>query len=152
MIFIENWKIEFILLGNIILSMLLAGLIGFEREKANKPAGLRTQMIVAAMSVALIDIGSYLLVHYKEIPDHIQITPDPLRLIEAIIVGVSFIGAGTIFRDRDSNHIEGLTTAASLLLSALIGVLIGLDLYITAIGLTLITLLVLRALNRIIKN
>ncbi|HET6961794.1 MAG TPA: MgtC/SapB family protein, partial [Terriglobia bacterium] len=74
------------------------------------------------------------------------LTSDPIRIIEAIITGVSFLGAGTIMR-RESNQVEGLTTAASLLLAAAIGICVALSQWIVAVGLTLLVLLVLRFLG-----
>src|SRR5947208_4203000 len=71
---------------------------------------------------------------------------DPTRTIEALAVGISFIGAGTIFRDRSRTGMQGLTTAAGLLAAAAIGIAITINRYIVACGITLIFLLVLRML------
>ena len=79
-------------------------------------------------------------------PNSQIIRSDSVRIIEAVITGISFLGAGTIFRDRRS-HVTGLTTAASLLFSGGIGVAIALRQWIIAVGATLLVLLVLRVLN-----
>jgi putative Mg2+ transporter-C (MgtC) family protein len=73
------------------------------------------------------------------------IRADPFRIIGAVVSGVSFLGAGTIFRGG-GHHVEGLTTAASLLVSASIGVAAGSRQWVLAVGVTLLTLGVLRAL------
>lgn len=124
----------------------LSIIIGLERESSDKPAGLRTQMIVAGMAAFIVNIGTYLLLHYKaELSDKF-IASDPFRLIESIIVGVSFLGAGTIFKSKEDS-VVGLTTAASLLLSAMIGILVGLHLYILALGVSILSFLVLKILQ-----
>jgi len=125
--------------------MLLGGVIGFERELANKPAGFRTHMLVAGASALLVGMGETLVAKFAEDAGHELIQADPFRIIGAVVSGVSFLGAGTIFRGG-RQHVEGLTTAASLLISASIGVAVGSRQWTTAIGVTLLTLAVLRAL------
>jgi putative Mg2+ transporter-C (MgtC) family protein len=72
---------------------------------------------------------------------------DPTRIIEAVITGVSFLGAGTIIRQRGSNQVEGLTTAASLLFVAAIGVCTALSQVLLAVGLTVLALLTLTGVS-----
>jgi putative Mg2+ transporter-C (MgtC) family protein len=74
---------------------------------------------------------------------------DPIRIIEAIITGVSFLGAGTIIYHRSEKAIEGLTTAASILFAVGIGVCVGLLQFTLAIGVTILALITLRGLPRI---
>jgi putative Mg2+ transporter-C (MgtC) family protein len=69
---------------------------------------------------------------------------DPTRTIEALAVGISFIGAGAIFRDRSGAGMQGLTTAAGLLAAATIGIAVAINRYIVACGITLVGLVVLR--------
>ena len=81
--------------------------------------------------------------------DGLQI--DPLRLVEAVVAGVSFIGAGTIFASRSGESVQGITTAASLLTVAAIGITVGFRYYLLALAITVLTLAVLtllRALER----
>lgn len=125
-------------------AMLLGGIIGIEREYANKPAGLRTHMLIAGAAALLVTLGDALIVRFAvEAPDG-QIRSDPIRIIEAVITGISFLGAGTIFRHGRSQSVEGLTTAASMLITGGIGIATALGQWITACGATLLTLLVLR--------
>jgi putative Mg2+ transporter-C (MgtC) family protein len=77
---------------------------------------------------------------------------DPTRTIEALAVGISFIGAGTIFRDRSGMAMQGLTTAAGLLAAASIGIAVAINRYIVACGITLICLFILRTLSRVEKR
>src|SRR5205814_8424659 len=80
---------------------------------------------------------------------HETLRGDPVRIIEAIVTGISFIGAGTVFRDRNRNMASGLTTAASLLTVAPIGVAVALNRYVLAAGATALVFFVLRVLGRL---
>jgi putative Mg2+ transporter-C (MgtC) family protein len=133
-------------LGQMVLAMILGGAIGYEREVANKPAGLRTHMLVAGAAALLTGLG-HALVPYLGI-DESLIRSDPIRIIEAVITGITFLGAGTIIRQRGRNEIEGLTTAASLLVAGALGIGVALHQYLLTIGATAVVLLTLRALKR----
>ena len=106
-------------------AMLLGGVIGFERELANKPAGLRTHMLVAGTAALFVALGTVIVDDFTESMDVSLVRSDPIRILEAIVTGISFLGAGTIFRDRSNNKVEGLTTAASLLFAAAVGATVG---------------------------
>jgi putative Mg2+ transporter-C (MgtC) family protein len=126
------------------IAMLLGAFIGLDREAADKPAGLRTHILVAGAAALLIAVGEVTVSDQaNEIGERITRT-DPIRIIEATIVGISFLGAGTIIRDRSQNHIEGLTTAASLLFTAVVGMNVALSQWLVAIGATFLGLFVLR--------
>jgi putative Mg2+ transporter-C (MgtC) family protein len=133
------------LLGEMLLAMILGGAIGFEREKADKPAGLRTHMLVAGAAALLTGLG-YILVSQTGIEETF-IQTDPIRIIEAIITGVTFLGTGTIIRHRGKNQVEGLTTAASLLLAAAVGISVALQQFVLASGATAIVILTLHGLK-----
>lgn len=133
------------IIGEVALAMLLGGLIGLEREAADKPAGFRTQMLVAGSAALLVGLADALIAVFL-VEGNTKVTADPVRIVEAIIAGVSFLGAGTIFRSKDQNQVEGLTTAASILLCAAIGISVALRQFIIAIGVTLLALIVLRLL------
>jgi putative Mg2+ transporter-C (MgtC) family protein len=125
--------------------MLLSGLIGLERERADKPAGLRTHMLVSGSATTLVVLAD-LIVADSSLPAEI-IRTDPVRIIEAVVAGVAFLGAGTIIRRQAD--VEGLTTAASLLFVAALGIAVALHLFVLAIGGVLLTLLVLALVNNI---
>lgn len=135
--------IQLQLLGYVALAMLLGALIGLEREVADKPAGFRTHMLVCGAATMLVGIGELLILSFDGSDSILSV--DPVRVIEAIIAGVSFLGAGTIFRRPDQDRVEGLTTAASLLFVAAIGVSVANRQLVLAIGATIIVLLVLRS-------
>ncbi len=72
---------------------------------------------------------------------------DPVRIIEAVVTGVSFLGAGTIVLRRGKRQVEGLTTAASILFTAAVGVCVALSQVVLAIGATVLVLITLRGLG-----
>jgi putative Mg2+ transporter-C (MgtC) family protein len=127
-------------------AMALGGVIGFERELKKRPAGFRTHMLVAGAAALLLGIGLLVLAD-PSVPDLKRVQIDPLRLLEAVVAGVAFIGAGTIFGSRGRDAVAGITTAASLLMAAVIGAAAGLRYYWLALIATLLALLVLTVLN-----
>ncbi len=135
--------IELQILGIVALAALLGGLIGLDRELANKPAGFRTHMLVAASAALLISLANVILPNLDLNPDVVRL--DPIRAIEAIVAGITFLGAGTIIRHK--SDIEGLTTAASLLYVAALGIAVALSQFVLAIGLTILNLLILRGVK-----
>jgi putative Mg2+ transporter-C (MgtC) family protein len=124
---------EFQMLGKIVIAALLGGLVGIEREFAERPAGLRTHMLVGATSTLFVMLADVMLSAFD--PRDI-LTADPVRVVEAIVVGISFLGAGTIlkYRDQGERVVEGLTTSASILSVAAIGIAVALDVYVLAVG------------------
>ncbi len=113
------------------LAAIIGGFIGIEREVSNRPAGLRTHILVTVGS-ALITLVS---------AEAFSGIGDPSRIAAQIVTGIGFLGAGTIM--KTGNSIKGLTTAASLWISAGIGMAIGSGYYLGAIvtaGIVLLTL------------
>jgi putative Mg2+ transporter-C (MgtC) family protein len=141
---------ELYVLFQAVVALTLGGLVGWEREAAGKWAGLRTHMMVCLAAMLFVKIGYFLMLDARVDSGeaHSSLQTDPLRIIEAIVTGVAFLGAGTIFRDRDAHRARGLTTAASLLTIAPIGIAVALDRYILAVGVTLIALFVLNVMRR----
>ena len=137
------------LLASVALAMLLGGAIGLERELADKPAGMRTHMMLAGAAALLVGLGSALVDTFNRTLAGESLRVDPIRIIEAVVTGVSFLGAGTIIRRGAERHVEGLTTAASMLLVAAIGVCVALQQLVVAVGATALTLVVLRGLARV---
>ncbi len=142
-----DWLGQLQILGEVSLAMFLGGAIGLEREVADKPAGFRTNMLVAGAAALLIGLGEAILVHFAPHADQGFIRSDPFRLVGAVITGISFLGAGTIFRRDRSEQVEGLTTAATILFSGAIGVCVALHQFVLAVGLVVLTLAVLRGLR-----
>lgn len=126
----------------VLYAMLLAGSIGVEREIKNRPAGFRTHMLVGGAAAFLVGIGDMVMTESMREASPTLVV-DPFRLVEAVIAGVSFIGAGTIFAQRGAGTVVGITTAASLLMVAVIGVAVGFDYNLLAFLVTAATLSVL---------
>lgn len=138
---------ELQILGCVALAMVLGAIIGFEREKADKPAGLRTHMLVAGAAALLVTLGDIVVARFDVALGRGLVQSDPTRIIEAVITGVSFLGAGTIIRHRGKNQVEGLTTAASLLFASALGMCVALSRAMLAVGLTLLVLFTLRGMG-----
>lgn len=123
---------------------LLGGAIGFERELRQRPAGLRTHMLVAAASALIVSLSESL-----RATAHPSEAVDPVRTVQAVVMGVTFLGAGTIFRDGTPQRVSGLTTAATLLVAAGLGIAVALRQWVLACGTTLLALLILHVFGRL---
>lgn len=123
----------------LILSAILGGLIGTEREVNNRPAGLRTHILVTLGSTLIMLVSMDGFSHLA------NGSGDPSRLAAQVVSGIGFLGAGTIM--RTGNNIKGLTTAASLWVSAGIGLAIGTGYYLGAIVTATIVLITLMSLG-----
>ena len=132
---------ELQILGKVALAALLGGVVGLEREFAERPAGLRTHMLVGAMAAMFVMLASEMVASFE--PQNLM-RVDPVRVIEAIVVGISFLGAGTIFKytRQGEGVVEGLTTSASILSVAAIGIAVALDAYVLAVGAALLNLFI----------
>lgn len=124
-------------------ALLLGGVIGFERERRSKPAGLRTHMLVSLAACLFIIVGLELSRLDFGGTDDLRI--DPLRLIEAVTAGVAFLAAGLIF--TSGGEVRNVTTGASLWLSGAIGLGCGAGQIPLAALATLIVLMVLMVLR-----
>ena len=122
------------------MAALLGGILGFEREQRGKAAGIRTHMLVA--------IGAELFVL---IPQEAGISDAEMsRVVQGVISGIGFLGAGAIIKGSDEKHLKGLTTAAGIWLTAAIGVAAGLGRESSAILCTLLALAVFLIMPRIL--
>jgi putative Mg2+ transporter-C (MgtC) family protein len=142
-----DWNGELVILMNVAIAAVLTGFIGLEREVKNKPAGFRTNMIVGGSSALILSLGKVLVEKYIENGFQDVIQPDSTRIIEAIILGISFIGAGTILKANDESKVYYLTTAATVLFSAGIGIAVALEQYILSVSATVLLLII----NRLAK-
>lgn len=123
---------ELLLIGKMCLAIVLGAIIGIQRETRGRSAGLRTYALVCAGSTLFTILSTNAFVGYGN---------DISRIASQIVVGIGFIGAGSII--HKDNRIEGLTTAAGMWMVAAIGMAIGVSYYILAITATILTLLVL---------
>lgn len=119
---------------NILIAALLGGLVGFERERSMKPAGIRTQMLICVGTALLAGVSINIGAKYG-VPN-----ADPARLIAQIVSGIGFLGAGVIIKGSNSRSISGVTTAATIWVSSAIGIAVGSGFYIEAVLGTFIVL------------
>jgi putative Mg2+ transporter-C (MgtC) family protein len=140
--------LELRFLVRLVAAALLSGILGWEREAAHKPAGLRTHMLVGVASALYTALGELAVRDYPVEPGGLR--ADPIRAIQAVAIGIGFLGSGVIFRDRE--QVTGLTTAASIWATAAVGISAGLGHYVIAAGSTLLLLLVLRVMARFDQN
>jgi putative Mg2+ transporter-C (MgtC) family protein len=129
------------IIGSVALAMLLCAFVGIERELADKPAGFRTHVLVGGAAAPLVGLSNIIVTTAQL--NNASVQSDPIRVLEAIIAGISFLGAGTIFRRAESGMTEGLTTAAALLFIAGIGTSVAVGQLVLAVCATALALLVL---------
>lgn len=124
----------------LLIAALLGGLLGYEREQQGKSAGLRTHMLVA------IGAAFFALIPQQAGVSEVEMS----RVIQGVIAGVGFLGAGTIIKGAgDEEQVRGLTTAAGIWLTAAIGLAAGLGRESSAILCTLLALLILSLVPRV---
>ncbi|HIY58963.1 MAG TPA: MgtC/SapB family protein [Candidatus Tetragenococcus pullicola] len=138
----------------IFLAILMSGLVGFDREFKNRPAGIRTHILVClgATMIAMLqrEIGLDSIAMAQKYPELAGVVrSDEARLIAQVVSGIGFLGAGTIIVTKRT--VKGLTTAASLWTVAALGLVIGMGYYEIAIIGCISILLVLSVLNRLVK-
>jgi putative Mg2+ transporter-C (MgtC) family protein len=130
----------------LILSAVAGGIVGMEREASNRPAGLRTHILVTLGSTLIMLISMY---GFQGLgADHSG--GEPARLAAQVVSGIGFLGAGTIL--RTGNNIRGLTTAASIWVCGGIGLAIGNGYYLGGVATTIIVLFSLRSLGFLHKK
>lgn len=125
----------------LLLSVLLSGLVGLEREAKGRAAGFRTHILVCLGSTLIMLTGVYMAERYRGI----GVDMDPSRLAAQVVSGIGFLGAGTIIQFRDS--VRGLTTAASIWAASGVGLAVGAGFYIGAAASTVIVLVVLHVFH-----
>jgi len=123
--------LEIELIARLVLGFVLSGIVGLEREVSLKPAGLRTHILVGLGSTLLTILSS------QGFPNS-----DTSRIAASIVVGIGFLGAGTIIKTEQK--VIGLTTAATLWIGSSIGIAAGSGHYLLAIAVTILAFLVLR--------
>lgn len=124
---------ELELIGQLIIAFVFGSLIGFDRERSGKAAGLRTQMLICVGSALLAGISVHIAEKYN------ISGADPSRLMAQIVTGIGFVGAGVIIKSQ--HRVSGVTTAATIWTTAAIGIAVGSGFYMPAIVTTLFVLL-----------
>ena len=119
-------------------ALLAGGVIGLERSFHGRPAGFRTHALVALASCLLMTVPTYPSLWLPPGPPSEVFRTDPTRMAQGIMTGIGFLGAGVIFKEGLS--VRGLTTAASIWVTAAIGILVGIGFYPPAVLATVLTL------------
>lgn len=131
------------ILFRLVVAAALTGFIGINRQRTGKDAGLRTHMLVGMGSALFVSFGDLFIIDTQRLTPpgpagNFRLQVEPLSTVQAIVTGVSFLGAGTIFVSGRHDRVKGLTTAASIWVTAAVGIAVGLDRYIIAVGSTLL--------------
>jgi len=132
-----NNYMELMISARVLLAILLGFVLGIEREMYKRPAGLRTHILVCIASCLIMLVSMY---GFD--------SGDPGRVAAQVVSGVGFLGAGAIMREDKGNGIKGITTAATIWMSAMIGLACGNGFYFGAILVTLCAIIILTILRR----
>jgi putative Mg2+ transporter-C (MgtC) family protein len=138
---------DLVIIGRVAGALAIGALIGFERTFHGRPAGFRTHALVCIASAILMIVTVYQN-QWMTLVEHDAIRTDPTRMAQGIMTGIGFLGAGVIF--KEGLTVRGLTTAASIWVTAAIGILVGIGFWFAAVVGAVATLIVL-ALFRIVE-
>ncbi len=126
----------------LLVAALLGAILGYNRERHGKSAGLRTHMLVAMGSALFVMVPMFAGMEMSDLS----------RVLQGVIAGMGFLGAGTIIKQKDEGEVFGLTTAAGLWMTAAIGVACGLGREMTALIGTLLAWVVLEVVERVFNQ
>lgn len=132
---------ELELVPRLVAAFIIGTVLGLERERRGKPAGLRTHVLVAVASAVLMALSELMRAGLPEAAG------DPVRMAQGVLAGIGFIGAGTILRQEE--QITGITTAGTIWMAASLGLVAGAGFYILAAAGTLLAALAIIALGRL---
>ncbi|WP_423364661.1 MgtC/SapB family protein [Mycoplasma sp. P36-A1] len=143
---------EIDILLSVMAAIIVGGIIGYERESKNKPAGIKTHILVCvgAALIALIqreiveEVGIFV-INNQELKNTISIRTSDI--IANVVTGIGFLGAGTIIINK--GKVEGLTTAATLWLVAVVGIAIGMGFWLLSLAGTIAIIIALEIINRL---
>src|ERR1041384_5907105 len=131
---------DLVIIGRVIGALVIGALIGFERTFHGRPAGFRTHSLVCIASAILMIVTVYQN-QWMTAVDHEPIRINPTRMAQGIMTGIGFLGAGVLF--KEGLTVRGLTTAASIWVTAAIGILVGIGFWFAAVVGAVATLTVL---------
>ena len=130
-------SIQYKIIQHLLVALIAGGLIGLERSYQGRPAGFRTHVLVCVSASMLMLVTLYQSAWYGMEPGHAPTSTDPTRMAQGIMTGIGFLGAGVIMKDGFS--VRGLTTAASIWMTAAIGILAGIGFYFPVVVVTVLT-------------
>lgn len=135
--------LQFEILLRVLLAAMLGAAVGFDRQRSNKPAGLRTHMLVAIGAALFAGAGVLVVPEFSDVSNAMSL--DIIRVIAATATGIGFLGAGVIF--QSGGNVQGITTAAGIWVTAGIGLLAGLGMVLLAVGAGVIAVIVIAILS-----
>ncbi|MBI5183311.1 MAG: MgtC/SapB family protein [Nitrospinae bacterium] len=141
---------QHLIIIKLLLSAVLGGLIGIEREVHGRPAGFRTHILIATGSALLMMTSQYIFEVYQGLSDESVVRIDPGRIAAMTIASMGFLGAGVIVRER--GQVRGLTTAACLWVVTAVGLGVGCGFYLASVITTFISILSLIVLRYVERN
>jgi putative Mg2+ transporter-C (MgtC) family protein len=128
----------------LVVAVIIGGIIGWDRQRSAKPAGMRTHMLVSLGSASFtllgFEVGAYL-------PERQGAGFDPTRVLQGVVGGIGFLGAGAIIRSQ--GRVSGITTAASVWVAGALGAAAGTGAFMLALTTTLLTFLVLVGVEKL---
>jgi len=127
---------DFEIIWRLLITVVLSGLVGLERQAHRRAAGLRTHILVGLGSCLIMLTSIYVFDIYRD-----SVMLDPTRIAAGVITGIGFLGAGTIIRQK--NGVSGLTTAASIWVVSGLGLAVGTGFIRTALYATVLVLIIL---------
>ena len=131
---------HYTMMARVMLAVLIGGFIGLERAHHGRPAGLRTHTLVCVSSCLLMLLTEFQWdLFANKPPDSLRV--DPTRMGQGIMTGIGFLGAGVIMKEKFT--VRGLTTAGSIWMTASIGIIIGIGMYVAAVFTAVITIVIL---------
>lgn len=148
-----NIYLDTMVLAKLLAAALAGGLIGLERERHGRPAGLRTHMLVALASCLMMVVSEVFYIKYSALNADSVVRLDPARVAAQIVTGIGFLGAGVIL--KEGVNVRGLTTAASLWMVAGLGMAFGTGMFATgavATALSLFGLVWLKRLDPVLRK
>lgn len=141
-----NLSEDLVLSGRLLAALVLSSTIGLERELTHKSVGLRTHVLVGVSSALFVTLAELMVKRFTGMSPFIKL--DPIAVLGAVVSGISFLGAGAIFSSNTAaERRQGLTSAASILGTAGIGITCGLTHYLLALIVTVFYLLTLRGMK-----
>jgi putative Mg2+ transporter-C (MgtC) family protein len=136
-----------LILLNLLGALLLGLLVGYERSYHGRAAGMRTYGIVCMASAALTIVGGFPGFWYGGHGGEFVAAADPTRIIQGVVTGIGFLGAGVIM--REGFNISGLTTAASIWASSVIGIMVGIGFYLAAMGMAFMAAMIMIYMHKL---
>ncbi len=126
-------------------ALVMGGALGLEREARGKAAGLRTHILVALSAATFVLLGEIAPKAAEQVTSDLRM--DPVRIIQAVVIGIGFIGSGVVQAAKHEERADGLTTAASIWVTAAMGLAVGFRHYVLGVAVTVLAIAVMRLLG-----